>query len=323
MTNSRVNKFIRSKMFTLLILLALLVVVVTIGSRGEFIKFSNIQSILDSMFITAMLTIGAGLLMISGQIDLSTGAVGTMAGLMFAYLMKNMSWAPVPALIVTLAAAMALGLINSAFINELKFPGFITTLAMASIAEGMAYMFTGGATVTISNKAVKFVGSGKVFGVLPISVIALVVAFIVYGIILSKTKFGRCIYLVGGNPHASRLTGISPKKVSYIMFANSAALGALAGIILAARTGAATSNGIKTSQFAGITAAILGGVSFGGGSGGMGGAFVGLLLLTAFANGMVNLHFDPFWQQVISGLLLITALVFDYVSVNSGKKRRT
>jgi ribose/xylose/arabinose/galactoside ABC-type transport system permease subunit len=307
-------------MFTLLVLLALLVVVITIASKGEFLKISNIKSILDSMFITAMLTIGAGLLLISGQLDLSTGALGTMCGIMLAFLMRDLAWSWLPALIVTLITAAAFGLINSVLINELRFQGFIATLAMASVAEGISYTFSGGGTISVTDKVIKFIGTGKIGNVVPLSVVLLLVAFIVYGIILSKTKFGRTIYLSGGNPLAARLSGVNPKKVSYILFANSSVLGALAGILLAARVGSASSNGIKTSQFSGITAAILGGVSFGGGAGGMGGAFVGLLILTSFANGMVVLHFNPYWRTIISGLLLLVALAFDFISSSRAKR---
>jgi ribose/xylose/arabinose/galactoside ABC-type transport system permease subunit len=301
-------------------LLALLIIVVTIASKGAFIAIGNIKQILDQMVVSAMLTIGAGMLIISGQIDLSTGALGTFAGMLMAFLLKTWGWAWPPALIVTLVISMGFGLLNAAMINELRFQGFIATLATASLMEGLSYIFSNGANINVTNTFIRYLGSGKIAGQLPISVILLGIVFIVYGLILSKSKFGRHMYLVGGNPHASRLSGVNPKKVSYILFANSAFLGSLAGVILAARVGSATSNGIKSSQFTGITASILGGVSFGGGTGGMGGAFVGLLILTSFTNGMVILHFDSYWRQVISGLLLILALTFDYLSARSARK---
>lgn len=314
------KKFVRTKLFSLLILLALLIIVVTIASKGAFIAIGNIKQILDQMVVSAMLTIGAGMLIISGQIDLSTGALGTFAGMLMAFLLKTWGWAWPPALIVTLVISMGFGLLNAAMINELRFQGFIATLATASLMEGLSYIFSNGANINVTNTFIRYLGSGKIAGQLPISVILLGIVFIVYGLILSKSKFGRHMYLVGGNPHASRLSGVNPKKVSYILFANSAFLGSLAGVILAARVGSATSNGIKSSQFTGITASILGGVSFGGGTGGMGGAFVGLLILTSFTNGMVILHFDSYWRQVISGLLLILALTFDYLSARSARK---
>ncbi len=300
-------------MFTLLMVLALLVVVVTIASGGSFARIANVSQILDQMFVTAMLTIGAAILLISGQLDLSTGAVGTMAGMMCAFLLKNAQWPLVPTLAVTLIFSAVIGVLNAVLINEFRFPGFIATLATASVAEAISYMFTGGITISMTNQVIKTVGSGKI-GVLPISVIVLIAAFFIYGLILSKSKFGRYVYLLGGNQTASRLAGVNTKKISYILFVNSSVLGALAGIILSGRVSSAVSTGIMAQQFAGITAAILGGVAFGGGAGGMGGAFMGLLILTAFSNGMVVLRFDPYWRQVVSGLILLLALTLDYIS---------
>lgn len=301
-------------MFTLLLFLALLVLVLTVASGGNFVRIANISQILDQMFITAMLTIGAAMLLISGQLDLSTGAVGTMAGMMCAYLLKNAQWALAPTLLVTLAFSGVIGMLNAVLINEFRFPGFIATLATALVAEGISYMFTGGITISMTNQVIKTVGSGKIGGVLPISVVVLITAFFIYGLILSRSKFGRYVYLLGGNQIAARLAGVHTRKISYILFVNSSILGALAGIILSGRVSSAVSTGIMAQQFAGITAAILGGVAFGGGAGGMGGAFVGLLILTAFSNGMVVLRFDPYWRQVISGLILLLALVLDYIS---------
>ena len=307
-------------MFTLLIVLALLVIVLSIASKGSFIAMGNISQVLDQMFVPAMLTIGAGMLIISGYIDLSSGALGTMAGCMMAYLLRDLSWSWFVALIVTLVVSMAFGILNAVMINELKFQGFIATLATASITEGLTYTFAGGATINVNNSFVRDFGAMR-FGVVPLSVILLIVAFGTYGVILLKTKFGRQIYVVGGNPQAAKLAGVNPKKISYILFANSAFLSCLAGIFLTARVGSATANGIRASQFAGITAAILGGISFGGGTGNMGGAFVGLLIMTAFTQGMTILGFDAYWRQVINGLLLLLALTFDYISIKRTNKK--
>lgn len=313
-TSGAIKRFTKTKMFTLLVILALLVCVMTVLSKGSFLRPGNIISILDQMYVTAMLTIGAAMLLISGQVDLSTGAVGTLAGMMCAFLLKNAGWSLIPALLLTLITCAVFGILNAVLINAFRFPGFIATLATASLAEGISYMFTGGITISVTNPIVKFLGAGKIAGALPFSVIVLFAAFIVYGLILSKSKFGRYVYLLGGNPTAAHLAGVHTKKISYILFMNSSVLGALAGIFLAGRVSSAVSTGIRAQQFSGITAAILGGVAFGGGSGGMGGAFVGLLILTSFTQGMIVLNVDHYWRQVVSGLILLLALALDYVS---------
>ncbi len=300
-------------MFVLLVLLAVLTIIVAIGSSGRFLEVSNIRSILDSMVITSMLTIGAAMLLISGQLDLSMGTVGTAAAVMFAYLMYELAWSWLPALVLSLLAAAVIGALNATLVNIFRFPAFIATLGMASVAEGLSYTFSNGAQIPVTNSFIRWIGSGRIADVFPISIILLAVAFIVYGIILAKTKFGRHMYLTGGNPQATRLFGINPRKVSFILFINSSVMGAMAGILLCARVSAATATGIKDRQFFGLTAAILGGISFGGGTGGMTGAFVGLLIFSAFSNGMVQLRVESFWTNVIYGLLLLTALTFDFV----------
>ena len=310
-------------MFALLVILVALIIVVEIISVDPFLTVINIRAIFDSMVITSMLTIGAAMLLISGQLDLSVGTVGTAAAIMFAYLMHTLSMPWFLALALSLLAAGAIGAINATLVNVVRFPAFIATLGMASFAEGLSFIFTQGATIPVREPFVRWVGTYRIGEVFPIAVILLIVAFIAYGIILNKTKFGRHIYLVGGNPHATRLSGINPKKVSFILFINSSLLGAMAGILLSSRVAAATAIGIRERQFFGLTAAILGGVAFGGGTGGMGGAFVGLLIFSAFASGMVHLRVGSFWNQVIFGLLLLGALTFDYVSKSKpGKKQK-
>jgi ribose/xylose/arabinose/galactoside ABC-type transport system permease subunit len=256
-------------MFTLLALLAVVVVIIEIMTKGMFLRMGNIKQILDSMFITALLAIGAGMLIISGNIDLSTGAVGTLSGMLVAFTVTNLGWPWPVALLTVLIIAGGFGLFNAMLINEFKFQSFIATLATASLAEGLSYVFSGGATIPIENSFLKWLGNGKIGSFLPISVVILIVAFIVYGLILSRSKFGRSMYMVGGNAEAAKLAGLNPKKVSYVLFANCAILGGISGTLLAARVASATSTGIKSYQFSGITAAILGGISFGGGSGGM------------------------------------------------------
>ena len=306
--------FVKTKMFALLLLLAILTTTIAILSEGRFIEITNIRSILDSMVVTSFLTVGAAMLLISGNLDLSMGTVGTASAIMFAYCMRDMSWHWVPALIITLISAAVIGAINATLVNYARFPAFIATLGMASVAEGLSFTFSNGAQIPMRDPFISWIGTGRIGDVFPITIVLLAAAFIVSGVILKKTKFGRHMYLVGGNPHATRLSGINPKKVSFILFINSSIMGAMAGILLSARISVATSTGIKERQFFGLTAAILGGIAFGGGTGGMSGAFVGVLLFSAFSNGMVQLRIESFWNQVIYGLLLLVALMFDFFS---------
>ena len=294
-----------------MLMLAVIVIIFSVFSGGAFLQLKNIRSIVNNMVVVTFLTIGASLLLISGNIDLSSGAIGTLSGLLMAQLLANgIAW-PV-AVIVAIVVGAAFGALNAVLINELRFQAFIATMAVASIAEGLTYVTSGAKSIKIKDAAIVALGSKSLFGVIPITIFIALAAFLIYGIILNKTRFGRSIYLTGGNWHAARLSGLHPKKISYILFINSGSLGGLAGILLAARLRTGTVQGIIGSQFSGMTAAILGGVAFGGGAGGLGGVFIGLLILNSFNNGTMVVGVTTYWQTVASGLLLFLALTFDW-----------
>jgi ribose/xylose/arabinose/galactoside ABC-type transport system permease subunit len=257
--------------------------------------------------------------MIGGYVDLSLGGIGTMCALITAAVLRaGAPW--YVALIVGLATGAAAGAFNAVLINELKFQPFIATLATASIAQGLGYIVNNGQQIDIDNPVFSFIGTNRIRDFVPYSLIIALALLLIYGIMLKKTKFGRSMYLVGGNPQAALLSGLHPKRVSYILFVNAGALSALAGILLAARLKTANTTGIVNQQFSGMTAAVLGGISFGGGSGGMGGALIGILILNCFNNGMLIVRVTPYWQTVASGALLLLALAIDFLRVSRTKK---
>lgn len=314
------KKIVRSKMFTLVILLAAIVLVYTILSGGAFLRARNIRNILQSTTVVSLMTIGAGLLMISGYIDLSLGGTGTMCAMLMAYLLRaNLPW--YAAVILALACGGVAGAFNAFCVNELNFQPFIATLATALVTQGIGSIISGGINIDISNPLLTFIGGERIFDFIPYSLVISLFALLVYGVILKQTKFGRSIYLVGGNADAARLAGIRPKRISYILFINAGCFAALAGILLSARLKTANVTGVTNSQFTGITASILGGISFGGGSGGMGGALIGILILNCFSNGMTIIDVNPYWQTVASGLLLIFALTADVLNERRNKGR--
>jgi ribose/xylose/arabinose/galactoside ABC-type transport system permease subunit len=313
---SGLRAFVGTKTFTLLLLLAFIVAVFAVLTpAGGFLKPRNIKNIINAMSVNSILTVGAGCLLVSGQIDLSVGAIGTLSGVVFALLLADYNVPAIPAAVIALAVTAAFGFVNALLINRFHTQGFITTMATGLLAQGLGYILDGGKAISIKNDAFNAIGTKSIFdGYLPISVIIAVAFFVAYGLLMNKTRFGQSVYLVGGNPTAAYLSGIDPKRISYILFLNSSVTGGLAGLMYASRMKSATQGGITNSSFAGMTAAILGGISFGGGAGGMGGALLGLVILNAFNNGISGVGIPPYWQQVASGALLLVALTFDYLS---------
>jgi len=324
-----IKVFLKSKLFSLIVLLVALVVIFSVwaGLVGEkYFALSTLLSIGDLMIVTSFLAIGAGCLMVSGNIDLSAAAIGAFGCVLMAACLKYWAMPSGIAIIVALIACTAFGVLNAILVNEFRFQPFIATMAMASVAKGVMQLVsvspdTGNPqTINVSNAVTKFIGTYKIGGVIPFALVLAIIAFIIYGLILSKSSFGMKMYLVGGNPQAAHLSGINPKKVSYILFANSGFLAGIAGVIYMGRQSQGDLNALMLNQFTGLTAAILGGISFGGGTGNMAGVFVGLLILNAFDFGTVVVRFSSYWTTVLTGLLLLIALTMDYYSAQKARK---
>jgi ribose/xylose/arabinose/galactoside ABC-type transport system permease subunit len=316
---SFIVKVFKKRIVMMLLLFVVLLAVFAFISKGVILNPKNLVNILNAMAISCFLTTGVAILMISGRLDLSTGANGTLCGMLLAACLRG----GIPlifAILLTLAVGALIGFVNAALVNELNIAPFIATLATSSIITGFVYLIAQKKTIDIINPILRTYGKHMIFGYIPVSALFSFVLMIFIGIILHRTKFGRQIYLVGGNPQAAMLTGINPKKMSYSLFTICGLFSSVAGISLVSRLQSANIQGIVAQRFMGITAAVLGGISFGGGTGGMGGAFVGLLVLMTFNNGMTVMGVSPYWQNVASGLLLLFALTLDFFQQKQSSK---
>lgn len=319
----QIRPILQHKVFSLVVLLILMTVLFTVWSAakgGQFFKATTLRNILNSIVLSSFLTMGAGFLLISGALDLSQAAIGAFGGMVLASSIVNWGVPWYIGIILCLALCAVFGTINAIMVTKFRFPAFIATLAMASMAKGLTYMFSSIGTanglatnVAVLNPALDFIGKSSV-GPVPFGIIVMLVFFLFYGILISKSKFGMKVMLMGGNPMAANLAGINSKRITFILFINTAMLGGVAGIFNTARLGQGALLALQTNQFTGITAAILGGISFGGGAGGMGGAFVGLLILNTFQIGMGVVGVNPYWVNVFSGFILLIALTMDVLN---------
>lgn len=307
---SKGSVLLNNKIVPLLLMIVVVVVFFTIMNPG-YVGRSNILILLKSTSITGVLGVAVGMLLISGQIDLATSATAGFAGVLVAYLLNiGLPW-PV-AVLGTLVFGVVAGGIVAFFVNVLNMMAFIATIGMSSVWIGLGYVITRANPIKFSNDSFLKIGNTSLLGgYVPLAFIIMIVLMLIYGFILKQTKFGRSIYMCGGNRNAARLAGMSPKKVHALLFMNSGLVSAMAGVLLTAnmRKGDPTE---LTQGMDGIAAAILGGISFAGGSGGMGGLFVGLMLLNLFKNGLTMMGLKTYWQIVAQGVLLIFALLLDY-----------
>ena len=210
-----------------------------------------------------------------------------------------------------------MGLINSALVNVFNLQPFIATLLMLSVCRRLRFIACNGRSV-VAQRSFIFLGTGRVFGIL-VPIVILIVFFLVFGFILSRTTFGRSIYMIGGNITAARLAGLNPKKISTSLYIISSVIAALAGIVLAARMHSGAPTAGVGAEFDAITASVLGGIAFTGGTGTLGGSFLGLLIIQAFNNGLTVVGVSSFWKMVAKGVLLIAALIADHYRKTSLK----
>jgi len=316
--NSALTRFLGSKNLPILIVLIIVFVVAT-SINKNYASRDNIKMILFSCALSGTLAVGLGCIIISGSVDLSCAAVGCMAGIIISILLNTgMPW--VVAMIITLMFGAVCGLINAFFSYVLKLMPFIITLGMLSVWQGIGYVITENSTIMNTNESFWEFCSGTLFGLIPYAFLYFCILTVVYGYILSNTRFGRRVYMVGGNKNAARLAGISISKMGTIMMVNCSVLGAFGGAVLAGRMHGGNAQNVHGTQLISITAVVMGGVSFGGGSGNITGAFLGIVLLNAFNYALTVVGMSPFWQTLMSGVLLIVALILDYFNTQRNEK---
>jgi ribose transport system permease protein len=307
------KKLLTSKIFSLLLLTVFLCVVLYL-LKHNFIAAGNIRGILDDLCVQGTIMVGLATLIIGGGIDLSSGAQAALASLIFAQLLAAKPGLPWPvALLVALCFGVFAGLLNAFLTNVLNFMPFIATIGLSSVYSGLGAVWTRGKTVSVSAQSFTDLGKIAFFDRIPLLFVIMVVILILYSFLLSGTRFGRSIYMIGGNPYAARLSGLNPKKIRTVLFVNNSVIASLAGVMWVSQKKLASPTNIVAAMpdMSAITASILGGVAFMGGSGALGGAFIGMLLLNIFTNGLTILKIPSFWNVSAQGFILIIALILD------------
>lgn len=303
----------------LILIGAIIVVFVLFTSLNRnFLSWTNIVNLLIAASLVGLVAIGHTYLIIAGQNDLSPGSLAALCGVVAALLVgQGMPFGV--SLIITMVVGALVGVFNAWMVNCIKLEAFIATLVTQTIIRGFAYILCDGKPVPISDST--FLRIGKVrFLTIPLAVWIMLIAIVVFGFILAKTKFGRGIYAIGGNMDAARLAGLNPKKLILICYIMMGMLCAAGGTIFAARMNSGQPAACVNLEFDAITAVVLGGVSFSGGVGNMFGTFLGIILIQAFNTGLTMVNVPSFWQYVARGALLLFALTSDYIRERNRQK---
>lgn len=287
-----------------------------------FAQPKNIAIIMRFVATFGMLAIGEVLVIITKGIDLSVGSLTALTGVVCAWLILK-GWAvigldpigPIPAIIITLLIGTAFGVWHGLFVTKLNIPPFIITLGTWLLARGLASYATRGYPVVFPYGDERYhdflqLGQGDWHSIPYSFIIVLVVALIV-SFILNRTKLGYRIYAVGGNLEAARLSGINVDRVRIFCYGTSGLMGAITGVLLASRLGQGTPTVGGAYELWAIAAAVIGGTSLYGGEGTILGALLGAGIVGVMQNGMVLENVSSYLQDVILGIVLVVAVVYD------------
>ena len=292
-------------------LVAILIISIVFSLASPyFFNTGNFANILLQSATVGIVAIGQGLLIVTGQVDLSLGYNVCITGSIFAYLMKFMDVNPYVAIIIALILGFVIGSMNGFLVAYCSLPAFIATLGLQNIAKGLAKIITNATPIASLPEEIAFMGRGYV-GPIPISVIIMVALYIIFAFIMKKTKFGRNVFAVGGGKEAAFYSGINTKKITFISFAIAGLLAGVAGVVLTSRLNSASITNGSLYEFDAYISAAIGGISLSGGKGKIVGAMFGTIFLITFFNGMTMLNVDPFWQDVLKGVVLVAAIGLD------------
>ena len=280
---------------------------------NRFLQPANLVNILRQASINGIVAVGMTLVILTGGIDLSVGSILALSAVIGADMMKKGTAVPL-AVPAALAIGLVLGMINGVIITRGKIPPFIATLGMLTVARGLTLMYTQGQPVTGLPEAFRFIGAGSI-GPVPMPIVVAGLTFLLGYVLLTRTRFGEYIYLLGDNPTAARLAGVPTDRMTVLVYALSGLCAALAGLVLIARLDSAQPVLGQGYELDAIAAVVVGGTSFSGGEGTLTGTLLGVLLIETLNNGINLLNIPAEWGMVLKGVVIALALLL-YKFVN-------
>ena len=331
--NGGIKKFfqIRGMGAAITAFIGLIVIYVAFGIMNPMVFSSqNILNLLRSMSKYLLIGIGQSYVMITSNIDLSIGSVVAMSAMLTATLM-TLGVPPIVAMLASLAVGLAIGVVNGFLVGKFKLPPFIATLGTMFVGRGIAYMVNGNRNtdnigITLgkdtADRFQNFFYYGKTLGIYNTFLIALII-FIIFFILLSKTRTGRHIYAIGSNVDAARLSGVNVVSTTIKAYLVSAFCSVVVGYILCAQAGMGNMDAGNTYEMYGVAAGVIGGVSPMGGSGILLGTFAGAAVWQVLENGLNMIGAQVGIQRIVIGVIVVVAVLADAVfRNNNGSKRK-
>ncbi len=303
----------------LILLVCLVTFSLTIGGYFSARNFSNI--IYHAVFI-GLLAIAESFCLISGNMDLSIESVAALSAIFSAWLAGSSVFAsglhlnPFLVLVLMVAAGGLVGALNAFFILKLRIHAFLVTLSTYIIIRGAAVLLTGGKGVTQLPASFTYIDTAHFVGI-PLTVYLMILFFLVFFVILERTRFGKHVFVIGGNVSAAYNFGVKVHRVIFTVFILSGAISALTGWLITARAAGASSTIASGFLFEVLAAVVIGGVSLNGGVGSLVGVFAGVLILSSMRSALNILAISPFATDVVRGALVLVAIVLDSVKMRT------
>lgn len=290
------------------VVLCLVITIATPAFAGQ----KNILNLLRQSSIIGIISAGMTFVIISGNFDISVGAVAALSGAVTMKLATsgvNIFLAMSAALLI----CAGVGLVNGFVVAKINIPSLITTMAMVSIVKGSMLMLTGGYPITETFGVLDYIGNGYILGI-PVPVVIFAITVLIAYVVLSKTRFGRYVYSVGGNAEASKLNGINVDSYKIKVFIINAVLAGIAGIVLVGRMGTASPAAGDGYDMDAIASVVIGGTSVAGGSGSPLKTVIGVLMMSVINNSFNLLGVDMYFQYIFKGLIILIAVGIDSYS---------
>ncbi len=316
----RLGNFVTSHLneIGLLVVIALLYLVFSNSAHG-FMSIYNQQNILRDAAALGIAAAGATLIIVAGEIDVSVGPMVAFLSVVLAFLLR---WDVTIFLAIPLSmiAGIGLGSIAGVLRGYFNVPSFVATLGLWSALRGLALFFTNALPVSFPRNPVLDAIDDELLG-LPVAAWIMLAVFAIFAFIAQKTVYGRSVYAVGGNASAAHLTGIPVKRIRVILFATAGLLAALSAVLLTARLGSGNAGAATGLEFDVIAAVVIGGTALSGGRGTLLGTFLGVMVITLIGNGLVLLGINPFFQEVIRGVIIVVAVLLNIAVGERNAKR--
>lgn len=308
---------------TIAAMIAVLFVLFSFVSKG-FLSFNTVMNLFRQAASNALAAIAMTMIMLTGGIDLSVGSVVAFSGAAGALAMQaaggSTLFAGIAGIAATVAAATGFGLINGYAAGYLKIAPFIVTLATMSLARGLTLTVTHSSRVIVDNSLYNFVSQTDLFGKIPVSLLLVAAAYIAAYLLLTRTAFGRRTYAIGGNPVASRASGIDVEKHTLCVYIAAGVFIALSTIVIVGRARSAQPMAGVGMEFNVITAVVIGGTSLMGGQGNLKGTLLGVVLTSVIFTGLSMLDLSPFVNYMVQGSLILLAVLGNRIVAAKAQK---